>query len=102
MEEAISRDAMTALNMEQIMIRFMRAFVAVAACAAILGSNAQAGGFKFDELWKHASDEFASRLYKATGSLKICAANEVKPWLEKDVIPAFQDSEKAVNIRESD
>ncbi len=47
-------------------------------------------------------DEFSSRFYKATGSLKICAANEVKGWLEKEVVPAFKETEKAVTIRESD
>ena len=45
---------------------------------------------------------FPSRLYKATGTLRVCAANEVKPWLEKDVIPAFKENEKAVTIREND
>lgn len=84
------------------MTPFMRAFVASAACVAIFSSNACAGGFAFDELWKRTKDEFSSRVYKATGTLKICAANEVKAWLEKDVLPEFKESEKAVSIRESD
>jgi hypothetical protein len=84
------------------MTHFTRLFIAAVACAGAWSSTAQAGGFQFDELWKRASDEFATRFYKATGSLKICAANEVKPWLEKDVIPTFKESEKAVNIREGD
>ncbi len=84
------------------MILFTRSFLAAFACMAILSSSAFAGGFQFDELWKRTKDEFSARLYKATGSLRICAANEVKPWLEKDVIPAFKETEKAVNIREGD
>jgi len=80
----------------------MRKFVTAIACLTLFCGSANAGGFQFDELWKRAKDEFSSRLYKATGSLKICAANEVKAWLEKDVIPTFQESEKAVSIRESD
>ncbi len=69
---------------------------------AIFTNSACAGGFQFDELWKHAKDEFSSRFYKATGSLRICAANELRPWLEKDVVPAFKESEKSVTIREND
>ena len=84
------------------MTPFARTLIAVATCGVLFSSNADAGGFKFDELWKRTTDEFATRLYKATGSLKICAANEVKPWLEKDVIPAFKETEKAVTIRDSD
>lgn len=84
------------------MIRFARPFIAAIACVAMFSNSALAGGFQFDELWKHAKDEFSSRFYKATGSLRICAANEVKPWLEKDVIPAFKENERAVDIRESD
>ncbi len=84
------------------MTPFVRTLIAAATCGVLFGSNADAGGFKFDELWKRATGEFSTRVYKATGSLKICAANEVKPWLEKDVIPAFKRSEKAVSIREGD
>ena len=84
------------------MTPFVRTLIAAATCGVLFGSNADAGGFKFDELWKRATGEFSTRVYKATGSLKICAANEVKPWLEKDVIPAFKESEKAVSIREGD
>jgi hypothetical protein len=79
-----------------------RALIAGFAFVALSGADASAGGFQFDELWKRTKDEFSSRFYKATGSLKICAANEVKGWLEKEVIPAFKETEKAVNIREGD
>jgi hypothetical protein len=84
-----------------------RAGRAVRAVGAILaltlfGHQASAGGFNFEEVWKRAKDEFSSRVYKATGTLRICAANEVKPWLENTVIPAFRQSEKAVTIRDSD
>ncbi len=79
-----------------------RALIAAFGFVAMSASHASAGGFQFDELWKHAKDEFSSRFYKATGSLKICAANEVKGWLEKEVVPAFKETEKAVTIRESD
>lgn len=41
-------------------------------------------------------------MFRAVGSLKICAAKELKPWLEKNVIPAFQESEKSVRINDSD
>lgn len=84
------------------MTPFMRVLIAAAACVVISSPPASAGGFAFDELWKRTKDEFSSRVYKATGSLKLCAANELKPWLEKDVIPAFKESEKAITIRESD
>lgn len=80
----------------------LRPFIAAAACLAIASNSAHAGGFQFDELWKRTKEEFSSRFYKATGTLKICAANEVKGWLEKDVIPSFKETEKAVNIREGD
>ena len=81
---------------------FARPLLATFACMAIFTNSACAGGFQFDELWKRTKDEFSSRFYKATGSLRICAANELRPWLEKDVIPAFKENEKSVTIRESD
>ena len=84
------------------MIRFAHLLLAAFASMAILTNSACAGGFQFDELWKRTKDEFSSRLYKATGSLRICAANELRPWLEKDVIPAFKENEKSVIIREGD
>ena len=79
-----------------------RAFFAAFTLMAMFTNSACAGGFQFDELWKRTKDQFSSRFYKATGSLRICAANELRPWLEKDVIPAFRESEKAVTIRDSD
>ena len=84
------------------MIPFARPLLAAFASMAILTNSACAGGFQFDELWKRTKDEFSSRFYKATGSLRICAANELRPWLEKDVIPAFKENEKSVTIREGD
>ncbi len=81
---------------------FVRPLLAAFVCTAIFTNSACAGGFQFDELWKRTKDEFSSRLYKATGSLRICAANELRPWLEKDVIPAFKEGEKSVTIREND
>ena len=81
---------------------FARPLLAAFACMAIFTNSACAGGFQFDELWKRTKDEFSSRFYKATGSLRICAANELRPWLEKDVIPAFKENEKSVTVRESD
>jgi len=84
------------------MIPFARPLLAAFACTAMLTNSACAGGFQFDELWKRTKDEFSSRLYKATGTLRVCAANELRPWLEKDVIPAFKENEKSVTIRESD
>ncbi len=84
------------------MNQFARPLLAAFACMAIVTNSACAGGFQFDEMWKRTKDEFSSQLYKATGTLRVCAANELRPWLEKDVIPAFKESEKAVTIRESD
>ena len=83
------------------MVPFARPLFAGLAFLALTGS-ASAGGFQFDEMWKRAKDDFASRLYKATGSLRICAANELRPWIEKDVVPTFKANEKAVAIREDD
>ena len=45
---------------------FARTLIAAATCGVFFSSNADAGGFKFDELWKRTADEFATRLYKAT------------------------------------
>ncbi len=84
------------------MMIFMRPVVAAMACLLVSASNVYAGGFEFSELWKRTTDQFSSRIYKATGSLKVCAANEVKNWLEKEVIPAFKESEKAVTVRDND
>ena len=84
------------------MIPFARPLLAAFVFMAMLTNSAYAGGFQFDELWKRTKDEFSSRLYKATGTLRVCAANELKPWLEKDVVPAFKENEKSVTIRESD
>ena len=84
------------------MILFARPLLAAFACMAIFTSSASAGGFQFDEMWKRTKEDFSSRFYKATGSLRICAANELRPWLEKDVIPAFKQGEKSVTIREDD
>lgn len=85
------------------MTNLRRPFLMAFACATMFcASSAYAGGFQFDELWKRTKDEFSSRFYKATGTLRICAANELRPWLEKDVIPAFKEDEKAVTIREND
>ena len=84
------------------MIAFARPLLVTFACMAILTNSACAGGFQFEELWKRKKEEFSSQLYKATGTLRVCAANELRPWLEKDVIPAFKGNEKAVTIRESD
>jgi ABC-type Fe3+ transport system substrate-binding protein len=84
------------------MIPFARHLLAAFACMALFTNSACAGGFQFDELWKRTKDELSSRLYKATGTLRVCAANELRPWLEKDVIPAFKENERAVTIREND
>jgi ABC-type Fe3+ transport system substrate-binding protein len=84
------------------MISSARPLLAAFLCMVMLTNSARAGGFQFDELWKRKKEEFSSRLYKATGTLRVCAANELRPWLEKDVIPAFKGNEKAVTIRESD
>jgi hypothetical protein len=73
----------------------------IIAALSLAQANA-AAAFSFTDLYKQGFDQLNKRAYKAVGSLHICAANEIKPWLVADVIPAFRLSEKAVSIAETD
>jgi ABC-type Fe3+ transport system substrate-binding protein len=56
----------------------------------------------FSELYKSSFEALNGRIFRAVGSLRVCAANEVKPWLITDVVPKFRDSEKGVIVGEND
>ena len=81
-------------------------FVSSLATAALIASTTlgenSARAFSFSDLYKSGYDQLNRQVYRAVGSLHICAANELKPWLMTDVIPAFREGEKAVSITESD
>jgi Bacterial extracellular solute-binding protein len=56
----------------------------------------------FNDLYRISFGELNTRVYKALGSLRICAANELKPWIANDVIPAFKGAEKGLTMSEND
>ena len=70
--------------------------------AVTLGLAGPAQALTFSDLYKSSVDQINRQIYKAIGSLRICAANEVKPWVINDVMPAFRETEKAVVIGEGD
>lgn len=72
------------------------------AMAAVMAAGSPAQAFSFTELYKNSLDTLNKTVYRAVGSLRICAANEVKPWLSNDVVPAFRSAEKGVSITEGD
>ena len=76
--------------------------VLVLPLAATIGLAPPAHAVTFTDLYKSGYEQLNRQIFKAIGSLRICAANEVKPWLTGDVIPAFRDDEKAVVIGEAD
>lgn len=76
--------------------------VSAAAILALASTTANVHAFSFSDLYKTGFDQLNKRVYRALGSLRICAANEVKPWLAGDVVPVFRDSEKGVVINEAD
>ena len=75
-------------------------FVTVAASAVALITPAHATTLSYWEMLgiKSAQETISTHIFRATGSLRICAANEVKNWIAKDVLPAFQETEKAVSV----
>jgi ABC-type Fe3+ transport system substrate-binding protein len=79
----------------------LRSCVTVPLAAAVAVST-PASAVTFSDLYKSSIDAFNKRVYRAVGSLRICAANEVKPWLGNDVVPRFRESEKGVVITEGD
>jgi hypothetical protein len=60
--------------------------------ATVVGFAAPAHAVSFSELYKSGFEALNGRIYRAVGSLRICAANEVKPWLVNDVAPKFRES----------
>jgi ABC-type Fe3+ transport system substrate-binding protein len=70
--------------------------------AAVMVAAGPAQALTFSDLYKTSLDAFNKRIYRAVGTLRICAANEVKPWLTNDVVPRFRESEKGVVISEGD
>jgi Bacterial extracellular solute-binding protein len=70
------------------------------AAAASLSTPAHA--ITFADLYKSGFDALNKKIYRALGTLRICAANEIKPWLVNDIIPKFKENEKGVVIGESD
>jgi ABC-type Fe3+ transport system substrate-binding protein len=76
--------------------------VLVFTAASAIAASAPAHALSFADLYKAGFDQFNKTIYKAVGTLRICAANEVKPWLSNDVVPTFRQSEKGVVIGESD
>ena len=70
--------------------------------AATIGLGSPAHAVTFSDLYKSGYEQLNRQIFKAIGSLKFCAATEVKPWLVGDVIPAFREGEKAVGIGEAD
>jgi Bacterial extracellular solute-binding protein len=72
--------------------------------AALLSISMASSGhaFSFTELYNKGFDQLNKQIYSAIGSLKVCAANELKPWLSSDVVPAFKLAEKGLKIGESD
>lgn len=69
---------------------------------ALLQGSSVAKAFTFADLYKTGFESLNKQIYRATGSLRVCAANEVRTWIANDVVPVFRDSEKAVSIGESD
>jgi hypothetical protein len=85
--------------------RFNRTGIKQAICLtsiALLQGSTAAHAFTFSDLYKTGFETLNKQIYRATGSLRICAANEVKAWVASDVVPVFRDSEKAVSISERD
>ena len=76
--------------------------VLVLPIAVTLVFSPPAQAVTFADLYKSGIDQLNAGIYRAIGSLRVCAANEVKPWLINDVIPAFQEGEKSVVIGEND
>jgi hypothetical protein len=72
------------------------------ACSAVIGATATA--FSLTDLIKQAHETADGALYSATGSLRICAANEVKAWITdpNGVLEKFKASAQSVSVRESD
>jgi hypothetical protein len=68
--------------------------------AAVVGFSGPAHAVSFSDLYKNSLDAINKRVYRAIGSLRICAANELKPWLINDVVPRFRENEKSVIIPE--
>jgi Bacterial extracellular solute-binding protein len=77
-----------------------RACAVIAAASIAAASPAYA--FSFADLYNRGLDTLNKRVYRAVGSLRICAANEVKPWLTADVLPSFKTAEKGVVIGDAD
>ena len=69
---------------------------------ALIQAATSAHAFNFADLYKTGFEQLNKTIYRAVGTLRICAANEVKPWLSNDVVPAFKTNEKGVVIGESD
>ncbi len=70
--------------------------------AAGLSFSGPAHAVSFSELYKSSFEALNGHIYRAIGSLRICAANEVKPWLVNDVAPKFRESEKGIVVSEND
>jgi hypothetical protein len=56
----------------------------------------------FNDLYRIGFGELNTRVYKALGSLRVCAANELKPWISNDVIPVFKGAEKGLTMGDND
>lgn len=69
---------------------------------AVISSTTAVHAFTFADLYKSGFEQLNKQVYRATGSLRICAANEVKTWLANDVVPIFRESEKGVSVTEGD
>jgi hypothetical protein len=72
--------------------------------AAVLSVSLATNGhaLSFTELYNKGFDQLNKQIYSAVGSLRICAANELKPWLTTDVVPAFRMAEKGLKLNASD
>jgi ABC-type Fe3+ transport system substrate-binding protein len=76
--------------------------LSVAALVAMTNLAGPAHAISFADLYKSGFDTLNKTIYSAIGTLRICAANEIKPWISSDVVPAFRLNEKGVVIGESD